>query len=358
MAFPRLSDVLGQERAITRLRSALSSGRVHHAWIFHGPSGVGKRLAADGFAAALLDPTTARPEGGDVGPDPAGETQRLLAAGMHPDLHIVSKELAAYSRDETVRRSKQRVLPVEVIREFLLEPAALASGVARASIARKVFIVEEAHLMAASAANAALKTLEEPPEGVVVILLTESESDLLPTIRSRCQRVPFGTLSDDAMARWLERSDAGAGAPRDEREWLLAFAGGSPGRFLSAASGGLYRWRQAIAPMLAEAERGRFSAELGGACAKLIDEWAKAEVDGKENASKDAANKAGADRMFTLLSAWARGRIREAAARGDAEGASRAAAAAESIALAESQVDANANLGVALDHLAMTLARR
>jgi hypothetical protein len=193
---------------------------------------------------------------------------------------------------------------------------------------------------------------------VVIILLTESESDLLPTIRSRCQRVPFGTLGDDAMARWLQRSKAGAEAPPAEREWLLAFAGGSPGRFVSAASGGLYRWQQAIAPMLEEAERGRFSAELGGACAKLIDEWAKSEVEGKENASKDAANKAGADRMFTLLSAWARGRIRAAAARGDAAGASQGAAAAESIALAESQVDANANLGIALDHLALTLAGR
>lgn len=349
---PDLASILGQDRAVSALLRAAGAGRLHHAWLFHGPEGVGKRTTAEAFASLLLDPTTAPDLSGRLAPEPGSETQRLIASGAHPDLHIVRKELASYSRDATVRGRKQRNIPVEVIREFLLEPAALAAAMPQeGTLARKVFIVDEAHLLAREGANSMLKTLEEPPPGVVIILITDRESHLLPTIRSRCQRMAFVPLRDAEMAEWLGR--AGVDARSGEGRWVASFCDGSPGRAQRALESGLYGWAQEAAGALEVIDRGGFPIEMGSRLWKLADDWAKESIKGDANASKEAANREGASRLFAVLAHEARRRMREAGSEGELM---RAVRMAEAVALTEERMDANVNPSMAMEGLAAELS--
>lgn len=371
-----LSEIFGQERAVATLRAAMASGRVHHAWIFHGPQGVGKFTTAKAFAAAVLDPSTAPTLSGEIAPDPGSETQRLIAAGAHPDLHVVTKELALVSREPQVRQRKQTNIPKEVLLEFLIEPAGLASQSRSGAMATKVFIIDEADFIEPVGQNALLKTLEEPPAGTVIILVTSAIEDLLPTIRSRCQRVAFEPIDDASMRAWLdawlkaERATAeleGEGKKskaakarlemlspsKADREWALSYAAGSPGLAALAIEGGFGAWARDLDPLLESAERGVYDPKLGSTMAKLVGDWAEAWVDARKNASKDAANKAGVRHLLALVAERARRRLRTAAG---LEGeAGRALAAIDLIADAERQIDANVNMSLAFENLAVRL---
>jgi DNA polymerase-3 subunit delta' len=357
----RLGQVVGQERAIGALRAAIQAGRIHHAWIFHGPSGVGKFTTALAFASVILDPTSQPDLAGIIEPDPASAAQKLLAAGTHPDLHIITKELAAVSRVQSVRDSKQRNIAKAVLEEFLLEPASRTQSSREQALASKVFIVDEAELIEPVGQNALLKTLEEPAPGSVIILVTANEERLLPTIRSRAQRVGFGPLSSVEMQKWLDASGVDVSSlDASSREWLLSYAGGSPGAAALALSTGIVEWHRTLAPMLAEADRGRYTVDLGQIVAKLIDDWAVAWVEGPggPNASKDAANKAAARQMFRLLSEHYRARLRTAAGKSDhQEVASRALAAIDLIAEAERQAEASVQSIFVMDNLFTQLTR-
>jgi DNA polymerase-3 subunit delta' len=342
---------LGQERPIGVLMDALKTGRVHHAWVFHGPPGVGKFTTALAYAALLLDPTTQSTFGGDLAPDPDSQVQRLLGAGTHPDLFVVTKELARYHEDATIRSRKQQVIPVDVLRQFLIEPGKLGPSLRNEAAVGKVFIIDEAELMASQGQNAVLKILEEPPPRVVLILVTSSEDRLLPTIRSRSQRVFFSTLSDPAMAAWLKARKLEVAA--DEQAWLLRFADGSPGVFELAREGGLYGWWKRLEPMLHSAERGGYTVELGPAMAEMIDAWAKAWVDSHDNASKESANKAGADWMLRLLASYLRERLRKAAPLGKA---GPYLAALDAVRQAEPQIDANVNMFFVMEQISSELS--
>ncbi|MBL8746855.1 MAG: AAA family ATPase [Phycisphaerae bacterium] len=315
-----LNDILGQERAVATLRASIASGRVHHAWVFAGPAGVGKRTTAEAFAAAILDPTTRPNLGGEWEPDPESVVQRLIAQGKHPDLHVITKELARFDDDRKVRERKLLSIPKEVIGDHLLEPIVMAASMRGDSLASKVFIIDEAELLDRSRTNATtqnsmLKTLEEPPTGSVIILVTSAEERLLPTIRSRCQRVVFDSLPREAMEKWLDRS--GLKVRAEERGWLLEFAQGSPGRATLAVDGGMFEWARTLEPMLEESERGRFSASLGSTMAGLVEAWAKKWVEDHKNASKEAANLAGTRHLLGLLAERERRRLREAAGERD-----------------------------------------
>jgi hypothetical protein len=357
----RLGDLIGQERAVAVLRSAIQSGRIHHAWIFHGPAGVGKLTAALALAAVILDPTSGPDLSGAIEPDPDSHTQRLLRAGTHPDLHVVTKELAAVSRDPGTRGSMQRNIAKEVIEEFLIEPATRTAAAPPGALASKVFIVDEAELMAYgtnATQNALLKTLEEPAPGSVIILVTGNEERLLPTIRSRCQRVAFGPLSPEEMTRWLKKSGLDlSGLDGPVKDWLLSFAGGSPGLATLAVRTGLVEWHKALAPMFAEVDKGRYPVEMGAAMAKLADDWAVAWVDvSGKNASKEAANRVAARQMFRLVSEHYRSRLRHAAAKGDEAPVRRALAAIDLAGEAERQADASVNAVFVMDNLVAQIA--
>ncbi len=205
----RFSDVLHQPRAISILRRSLRSGRTHHAYLFDGPEGVGKGLTARALAARLLC------EAGGLKPDDdaCGTCQscHLLAVGTHPDFQLVHRQLHKQHPEAKVRRSKGLQIVVDVIRHFVIQPAGLKPSQAR----RRVFVIEEAERMKEEAQNALLKTLEEPPGDAVLILLSSSAFRLLPTIRSRCQRVPFDLLPPAFVADVLrDRFDA---PPEDAR---------------------------------------------------------------------------------------------------------------------------------------------
>lgn len=351
----RLSEVLGQDRAIETLLSAAGSGRVHHAWIFSGPPGVGKMTTAVAFAALILDPTTAPDLSGALAPEEGSPTQRMIGAGAHPDLHIITKELARFSDDKQTRDRKLLTIPKDVIDTHLLGPVALAPTIRAGGMATKVFIVDEAELLDRSLTNAPvqnaiLKTLEEPPEGSVIILVTSAEDALLPTIRSRCQRVAFAPLDERAMNAWLSRS--GLELSKSEREWVLRFAAGSPGRAQLAVSSGLHRWAERLDPMLEQAERGKYPADLGPTMASLVGEWADAQVKASPNASKEAANLAGARHLLSMIAE----RYRAALRAGDEERTGRALRAIDRVYDAERHIQAHAHMGHALENLAAQLA--
>jgi DNA polymerase-3 subunit delta' len=343
-----LGSVLGQERAIGLLQSAMKSGRVHHAWIFFGPEGVGKFTTAMAWAGVLLDPTSRERAPGSIEPDPDSPVQTLWRRRAHPDLHVVRKELAAVSRDPAVRAGKQVSIPREVVAEFLIEPAARTRLMANDSTIGKVFIVDEAELLNDASQTILLKTIEEPPAGTLIILVTSREHELRATIRSRCQRVAFAPLSDEAMRRWLE--DAGPALPEEDRDFLLRFAAGSPGVLRTALEGGLAEWQRSLGPMLDAAMEGRFVAELGPAMAERVEKYASAWVEARPGASKEAANRLAAGWMFRLAAS----RLREALDRG--ADARMFARAVDALAGAERHLDANVPLLFVFEWLSAELS--
>src|SRR5215211_2654889 len=165
------AGIVGNEAALRMLRRALESGEVAHAYLFYGPPGVGKRTVARRFGAALV-------AGGD--PDAEDRARR----GLHPDLSVVQPE-GAFTTIGQVR---------EVVRLAASRPF---EG------ARRVFILE-ADTFNVQAANALLKTLEEPEGETVFVLLAASREGVLPTIVSRAQPVRFNPVPPGVVARFLE----------------------------------------------------------------------------------------------------------------------------------------------------------
>ncbi|MDI6831962.1 MAG: DNA polymerase III subunit delta' [Actinomycetota bacterium] len=193
--------VFGQDRAVAILRGMLERGEVPHALLFTGPRGVGKRTTALLFSAALLCPSGT--------PDACPSCLRV-ARGTHPDLHLVEPE-GAQILIEQVR---------DLERELSLKPQ---------EARRKVAVIDEAASMNESAANAFLKTLEEPPPGTCIILVTAAAEGLLPTIASRCQEVRFSPLGRREVEEYLRRE---MGMSSEEAERLARLSGGIFGRAL------------------------------------------------------------------------------------------------------------------------------
>ncbi len=357
-----LEDVAGQDRAIAVLRSSIASDRLHHAWIFHGPPGVGKMTAALAFAAVLLDPSSQPDLSGRINPDPDSSTQSLLRAGTHPDLHVVTKELAAVSREASIRDSKQRNIAKGVLEEFLIEPSTRTSGAAsdpsgKGPRVRKVFIVDEAELIDPRGQNALLKTLEEPAPGRVIILVTSREEQLLATIRSRAQRVAFGPLDEGAMRSWMSRAKVDlSGVAPASLDWLLRFSEGSPGTLKTVLTTGIVAWHERLAPMLHELSQGRFPSDLAPAMGKLADEWAQAWVDASEGASKDAANKSAARWVLRLLGDHASHRLRTIASGAKGGSIEEAARWVDAIAECERTIESNVPVAFAFENLVARLA--
>jgi len=155
-------------------------GAPSHAYLFHGPAGTGKRAIARAFAAALL---------ADGAADPAGVAERV-ARGSHPDLTWVTPSGAA-----------------EMLVADIEEPVVAAAARTPFESSRRVFVIESVDTMNDQAANRMLKTLEEPPAFVHLLLLSDRREDVLATIASRCQQVRFDPLPPALMAERLELSE-------------------------------------------------------------------------------------------------------------------------------------------------------
>ncbi|MBM4363287.1 MAG: DNA polymerase III subunit delta' [Deltaproteobacteria bacterium] len=196
------SAVLAQDPAVTTLRRALEHGRVHHAYRFEGPEGVGKELAAFALAQALVCESES---GRGCGACSACRRAVRLTEGdpavpQHPDVVLLGRGLypAAALGAQTRETS---AIGVEQIRRLVTSRVTFPPHEGRAM----VFIIRDAHELSQGAANALLKTLEEPPQRVHFVLLTSDPSRLLDTIRSRTLAVRFGPLPDAVVARVLEQ---------------------------------------------------------------------------------------------------------------------------------------------------------
>ena len=204
------AEIVGHHTQIEFLRRAYQSDLLAHAIILTGPAGIGKRLVADALAALMA----CTGGGADACGDCAG--CRQFAAGSHPDMLAVAPP--AGKRDITIEQVR------ELNRFLRLRPI-------RAPY--KAAIVDDAHLLNPPAQNALLKGLEEPPPQSVILLLTPNAEALLPTVRSRSQRLVFGALDEAQVAGVLART---ADVPVAEARMLTALADGSPGRALRLRS--------------------------------------------------------------------------------------------------------------------------
>ncbi|MSR05269.1 MAG: DNA polymerase III subunit delta' [Phycisphaerales bacterium] len=348
--------ILGQSRALRALGCALASGNVHHAWIFHGPAGVGKFRTAEEFARILLDPASTASHRATLQAPRDTPCARLIDAGTHPDFHVIRKELAAISESRELRDRKQMNIPLELLRERMLGGVTSSgrhheSGVFRtASLGHgKVFIIDEAELLDADGQNAMLKTLEEPPAGTTIVLVTQQEDRLLPTIRSRCQRVAFGPLGAQELAQWWNTD--GPSLPEGDRAFIEAFAEGSPGMAARAVQHGIAAWNAELSPLFDALESGRYPPGLSDRMAEIADEFAKAIVDADDSASKEAANRLGVRLLAQLLGLRVRRALAVAAASNDTGALERWIGASEILSEFEQHVRSAVNLKHAFANL-------
>ncbi|MGK7926702.1 MAG: DNA polymerase III subunit delta' [Spirulina sp.] len=219
------SDLIGQQQAIALLDRAIAKNRIAPAYLFAGTAGVGKRLAALAFCERLLCQNLPESQHSLI-------CQKIRAKN-HPDFlwvqptyqhqgQLLTAQEAAESGLKRRSPPQIRVEQIRTIAEFLARPPLEAS--------RSAIVIEDAQTMAESAANALLKTLEEPGRATIILIAPSGDS-LLSTLVSRCQRIPFHRLSREQVEQILQR--------RGREEILddpivLAIAQGSPGEAIAA----------------------------------------------------------------------------------------------------------------------------
>lgn len=214
-------DLWGQELALEVLGSAVRSGRLPHGWLFAGPDGVGKATLAYRFARALL----AAPHGPSpaLGLAPDHPVFRQVAQAAHPDLTVLERE-----RDPRTGRLKPEI-PVAAVRaaSHALHSTAAMGGY-------RLVVVDGAERLHRSAANALLKSLEEPPPAVVLILISPRPAQVAATLRSRCAKLALARLPDrlvvDGLTRWAPQLE------HEQRAAIALLARGSLGRALALAA--------------------------------------------------------------------------------------------------------------------------
>lgn len=299
-------ELLGQERALQRLGTALGSGHFPHAWIFHGPTGTGKCTTAVRVAALVVDPLSKDAERFACTPRTDSHSAQLLRAGTHPDVRVIRAELASSSADRELRDRKQLNIPVGLLREHMIGGLDSGGGRLDAPVYRssalgagKVFIIDGADRLETDGQNVLLKTLEEPPPGTIIILVTKSLDRLLPTIRSRCQSVGFVPLSAELMGRWLDKNlGEVTGATR---QFVELFAAGSPGAAVTAVELGLQAWHSELVPMIDRLAKGECPLEMSQRMDELASDVADAAIKRNENASKEAANRGAMGVLFAVI---------------------------------------------------------
>jgi DNA polymerase-3 subunit delta' len=334
---PQFAQILGQDHAVQTLTTAYRVNRLPHGLIFAGPAGVGKGTTALALAALFL---CEKPK--DIAPCGKCESCVVLAAGNHPDYHLIYRQLARIEKQDRVARD----LSVNVIREFLLEKAANKSVVG----VGKVFVVEEADLMNATAQNALLKTLEEPSGRTLIILLTESPDTLLATIRSRCRLVQFVPL-DEALIRdqLMKRS-----VSRDDAAKAAKYADGSLGLALRWLEDGVIERAAELDGLMERAAAGKAGAELADWFKASAEAYAQSQLTRDPQASKDQATREGMVLYFKFASQHFRRRLPQM---DDPEAMERTCAAIDSVIRAEGFVESNVNIALVLQEFSGSLQR-
>lgn len=203
-------DVVGHKDIINYIRNAVREDKVSHAYILNGERGAGKKMLANLFAATLLC------EKG--GPDPCNECHscRQAESGNHPDIIKVTHE-------------KPNSISVDDIREQVNNTIMIKPYQGP----YKVYIIPQADMMTPQAQNALLKTIEEPPEYAVIMLLTENADTLLSTINSRCVMLKLRNIKDTLIKKYLMETMQ---VPDYKADMCTAFAQGNMGRAIMLAN--------------------------------------------------------------------------------------------------------------------------
>ncbi|MBE5901255.1 MAG: DNA polymerase III subunit delta' [Lachnospiraceae bacterium] len=197
-------NVLGHEQAVESLQNAIMLGKVSHAYIFDGEDGAGKKTLADAFAMTL------QCEKGAKDACMACHSCKQALTRNQPDI--------IYLRPEKDNRIGVKDVRSQIVDDVSIRPY---------SSRYKIYIVNHAERMAEDAQNAILKTIEEPPEYVIIILLTTNSQVLLPTIRSRCITVEVRPVSDEIVKDYLMNT---LSVPEDQANICTAFAQGNVGK--------------------------------------------------------------------------------------------------------------------------------
>lgn len=232
--------LIGQTVQEHAFLESYASGKLHHVWLLTGPKGIGKAHFAKRAAIFLLSRTTELQNDGnddvglfgdDIPSSPStfrfsdgeeSQAEHLIAAGTHPEFHKLERQ----KREKT--DDLARNVTVDQVRSLI------HSLTGTASIARyRAIIVDAIDDLERGAANALLKTLEEPPKDTIFFLISHAPGRLLPTIRSRCRQLRFAALNDTAMANWMENEMPSLSG--QDRAALISASGGSPGRALDIA---------------------------------------------------------------------------------------------------------------------------
>jgi DNA polymerase-3 subunit delta' len=316
---------------VRTLSRALSEDRIPNAYLFEGPSGVGKQATALALAQARLCPE--KPGKGCL----SCPVCTRIRAGLHPDVRTFAP-----------RAEGSRNIPVEFVRTEILRVAQFAPFEAPAAF----LIFPEADVsfpeVHPEAANALLKTLEEPRPNLCFVLISERPERLLTTIRSRCQRLRFGRLPELVLAHVLETE----GVPEAQHEAAIALAEGQADRALALAKDGL------AAHLLSRALRVEqtLASRQPGRMVQLSEELSKADdclavLEMLSLVYRDAA--AHALGVSDLHLSSARAEITALAAR---IGPAKAAANVQKLAELPELLARNANLQITLDQLLLALA--
>jgi DNA polymerase-3 subunit delta' len=335
---PTLDDIFGQKPAIEAIRRAYAADRLPHGMIFGGPAGVGKATTAGALAKLFL---CEKPKGDE--PCDQCNSCRVLEAGNHPDYHVIYRQLARIEKEKVVAKD----LTKEVVIQFLIGPANLKPVMGRG----KFFTVEEAETMNAHAQNALLKTLEEPLGRTVIVLITDQPAALLPTIRSRCQLIRFGTLPVERVILELKKRGVDAATAADAAK----ISDGSLGAALKWIEDGVVGPAKELRQQLDGLLSGRAPENLPAWFKSAAEAYANKQLERDERASKDQATREG----LSLYLKLAAGHFREKLAKSsdEPEQLERACAAIDVIARAEDYLAANVNVPVIFQQLSGALAR-
>lgn len=204
------NNIIGHEEIIRHLKNAISTGKVSHSYIFTGEQGSGKKLLAGTFAATL------QCEKGGTEPCQKCDSCKKAAGKNHPDIIFVTHE-------------KPGIISIDEIREQVIHDVAIKPYCSP----HKIYVIPDADMMNSQAQNALLKTIEEPPEYAVIMLLTNNIDGLLPTIRSRCVRLDLKVVDDGLVKKYLMEK---LHVPDYQAEIDTSFAQGSIGKAQRAAT--------------------------------------------------------------------------------------------------------------------------
>jgi DNA polymerase III subunit delta' len=233
-----VTSLFGHDPEIAAFIDAAQAGKMHHAWLLTGQKGIGKASFAKAAARYLLAIQSANPPSIEsFAVTDNHSTAQLMKARSHPDYVLIEREvwekgsnkdrLVPYAdrKPEDVAARSIRVIQIRWLMPILSKSPSLS--------ARRVVVIDAADDLERGAANALLKSLEEPPAGTIFLLVSHAAGRLLPTIRSRCRTLRFSGLDDAAMTS-VVRSHL-PDASFEEVEALVRAGEGSPGRALGFA---------------------------------------------------------------------------------------------------------------------------